>query len=498
MKKNIQIIVTGLLILFSVAEIFSQNSQYDISKNRKINMELENLISPGGLKKYSEISGNQKLKSSNSYKVLDNGFVLESVEYQIFIGNGWIDYQTEYNTYDDHFNLIETVSQFFNGTSLENYERIVQTYYSNNQLESKLTQFWNGVEWEDDSKIILQYDTLERVTVSTVLLSDGTGGFIEYSRELFSYQINPKKEIIETQFKVETGWENLSMTTALYLDDERTSEVTIQGWNGMEYEPVEKYSYYYTGVILTEIINSLWNGSEWTDIAKQNYQYDSQIRLLEYISTGFNEATQSWENKFKLMNTYYGIDSLMTIAQSGNSNSWENLMKVINLYSPNEKLSKTTAYIWEESVWVPEAMAEYTYDINGNNTLYVEYAYDSNIWNLYGRAVYSYIPTNPSDIDDDAVSAKDFRLYANFPNPFNPSTEIKYKLASESIVSVKVFDITGSFLTELVNQLQGAGIHNITFNGAGLASGVYLYAITARSLDGKRNFSDVKKMMMIK
>ncbi len=498
MKKNITIILAALLILFSTVEIFSQNSRYDVSKIWKMNQELERLIRPEGLTEKLSVSDNQNVKSSTSYKVLENGFVLESVEYQIFIGSGWMDYQAEYNTYDNEFNLIETVTQFFNGTALENYERIVQTYYLNNLLESKLLSYWNGVEWEDDSKYLMQYDAQERVSISTVLMSDGTGGFIEYSRELNSYETNPKKEMIEAQFKTESGWENLSLTIALYLDDERTSEVTRYGWNGMEYELVEKYSYSYTGGLLTEMINSLWNGSEWTDVAKQNYQYDAQTRLLEYISTSYNETTQSWDNVFKLNNTYYGNDSLMTIAQSGNINTWENLMMVINLYSPNEKLTKTTAFSWEDNSWLPEAMAEYTYDINGNNTLYVEHAYDSGEWSVYGRAIYSYIPTNPTDIDDDVVSAKDYKLYENFPNPFNPSTEIKYNLADESVVSIKIFDITGRQVTELVNQRQDAGIHNITFNAQGLASGVYLYSISARSIDGHSNFNAVKKMMLIR
>lgn len=498
MKKNITITLTALLIFLINSLIVSQSASYDISKILKMNTEIESLTAPAGLKTINSTSDNQTTRSSTSYKVLENGFVLEAVEYQIFTGSGWMDYQAEYNTYDNNFNLIETVNQFFDGTSLINYERMVQTYYANNLLESKLLQYWNEGQWEDDSKLILEYDTQLRISVSTNLLSDGAGGFLEYTRELHSYETNPIKEIIEMQLNAPEGWENLGLTIALFLDEELASEVTNYGWNGIEYEPADRFTYNYTSGILTEMINSLWNGSEWTDVAKQNYQYDAQIRLIEYVSTRLNENTQSWENVFKLNNTYYGDDSLMTIAQSGNVNSWENLMKVINLYSPNEKLTKTTAYTWEGNVWLPEAMAEYTYDINGNNNLYVEYAYESGEWSVYGRAIYSYIPTNPSDVDDDVVSAKDFKLYENFPNPFNPSTEIRYKLASESVVSIKIYDITGSQVTELVNKVQEAGIHGITFNASGLASGIYLYSITSRSLDGKHNFSDVKKMMMIK
>lgn len=502
MKKNITITLTALLIFLINSLILSQSASYDISKILKMNKEIESLTAPAGLKTISSTYDNQNTRSSTSHKVLENGFVLEAVEYQIFTGSGWMDYQAEYNTYDNDFNLIETVNQHFDGTSLVNFDRVVQTYYANNLLESKLLQYWNAGQWEDESKLVFEYDEQSRISVSTNFLSDDQGGFVEYTRELHGYESNPKKEFIEIQMSSSGSWEKLSLTVAEYINEELTSNVTIYGWMDTEYIPVEKYAYNYSGDILTEMINSLWNGSQWVDVAKQNYQYDAQVRLLEYISTSFNDATQSWDNVFKLINTYYADDSLMTIAQSGNVNSWENLMKVINLYSPNGKLTKTTAYTWEENNWIPEALGEYTYDSNGNNTLYIEYGFDGNGWEVYGRAIYSYIPTNPTNVDDDVVSTRDFKLNDNYPNPFNPSTVISWQISVDSYITLKVYDIIGNEVATLVNEFKPAGKYTVDFNtstiGGGLASGVYLYAISARSIDGKDSFNAVKKMMLIK
>lgn len=112
----------------------------------------------------------------------------------------------------------------------------------------------------------------------------------------------------------------------------------------------------------------------------------------------------------------------------------------------------------------------------------------------YGRSVF----LRDAD-DDDPVSingntgiVKDFHLSQNFPNPFNPSTKISFSLPAEENVILKVFDITGRETGTLVNQKMKAGVHEISFDGNSLSSGVYFYRIqTSR-------FTDVKKMILVK
>ena len=93
-----------------------------------------------------------------------------------------------------------------------------------------------------------------------------------------------------------------------------------------------------------------------------------------------------------------------------------------------------------------------------------------------------------------------FALEQNYPNPFNPSTMIKFGLPNAAKVTLKVYDIIGREVAELVNQELAAGFHQYQFNANNLAGGVYLYRITAvGSVDGKESrFSDVKKLMLLK
>ncbi len=85
-----------------------------------------------------------------------------------------------------------------------------------------------------------------------------------------------------------------------------------------------------------------------------------------------------------------------------------------------------------------------------------------------------------------------FSLNQNYPNPFNPSTVIGYQLAKSSSVKVTIYDILGNEVVQLVNGVQSAGYHSVTFNARNLASGMYFYKIQAS------NFIQTKKMVLLK
>ena len=85
-----------------------------------------------------------------------------------------------------------------------------------------------------------------------------------------------------------------------------------------------------------------------------------------------------------------------------------------------------------------------------------------------------------------------FELTQNFPNPFNPSTTIKFSVPVNSFVNLKVFDITGKEVSNLINENLNAGNYETSFNGSILTSGVYFYRLTTNS------FTDTKRMTLIK
>jgi hypothetical protein len=86
----------------------------------------------------------------------------------------------------------------------------------------------------------------------------------------------------------------------------------------------------------------------------------------------------------------------------------------------------------------------------------------------------------------------EFSLEQNYPNPFNPSTRISYSVPKNAQVNLKIYDIMGAEVRELVNQKQPAGLYEVQFDGSNFSSGMYFYKLTAG------DFVSVKKMTLLK
>ncbi len=87
-----------------------------------------------------------------------------------------------------------------------------------------------------------------------------------------------------------------------------------------------------------------------------------------------------------------------------------------------------------------------------------------------------------------------YSLSQNFPNPFNPETRINYELPNSGYVQIKVYDMLGREVAQLVNKEQNAGYYSVSFNtqSIGLSSGIYIYRIHAG------DFFQTKKMILMK
>jgi photosystem II stability/assembly factor-like uncharacterized protein len=112
----------------------------------------------------------------------------------------------------------------------------------------------------------------------------------------------------------------------------------------------------------------------------------------------------------------------------------------------------------------------------------------------HGRSMYKIDLAQVVGITSNAAEVPaGFELYQNYPNPFNPSTKISYNLQAAGNISLKVHDITGRKVAELVNSRQNAGEHEIGFFAGNLSSGVYFYSLSVNGV-----VMDVKKMTVVK
>jgi hypothetical protein len=95
-------------------------------------------------------------------------------------------------------------------------------------------------------------------------------------------------------------------------------------------------------------------------------------------------------------------------------------------------------------------------------------------------------------IAQNPATPYEYRLYNNYPNPFNPSTMIRYELKTEGSVSLKIYDVLGREVATLVSGRQPAGPHSVVFDAGRYATGAYFYTLRAGS------FVKTEKMMLVK
>jgi hypothetical protein len=100
-------------------------------------------------------------------------------------------------------------------------------------------------------------------------------------------------------------------------------------------------------------------------------------------------------------------------------------------------------------------------------------------------------PAIPTTGVDDVLPLS-FALGQNYPNPFNPSTTVRYDLAKTTDVSLRVYNMQGQMVRELVSGQQSAGRYELVFNADNLASGVYVYHLQAG------DFNQTRKMVLMK
>jgi hypothetical protein len=93
---------------------------------------------------------------------------------------------------------------------------------------------------------------------------------------------------------------------------------------------------------------------------------------------------------------------------------------------------------------------------------------------------------------------RQFALHPNHPNPFNPTTTIRYDLPEDSHVSLIIYDVLGRKVAEVINEVQGAGFKSVTWDASAVASGVYLARFTAIDENGSVKLSKTMKLVLAK
>ena len=213
-----------------------------------------------------------------------------------------------------------------------------------------------------------------------------------------------------------------------------------------------------------------------------------------------------------------------TVTDEDNARVWDERKSTVSGFNPKKPevsiSGPTTMDEGDSETWIANVTGEappYTYvwerEINGNSTQVSTSSSYSGIQNdnfllsvtatdASGGIDYTEIPVVVNDgggcIFCKTVSnPTKFSIENNYPNPFNPTTKIRYALPEQAQVSLTVYSVTGQKVATLVNGSVGSGFHEVTFEAGAYSSGLYIARISAVGNSGLK-FTKELKMLLIK
>ncbi len=268
---------------------------------------------------------------------------------------------------------------------------------------------------------------------------------------------------------------------------------------------------------------------DWSDVsgaASYRFQLSTSNSFNTTIVDSLNVTQSQFSLPLSLSNstTYYWRVAAKNAAGTGVYSSIFSFTTVlappavpILIAPPNGSIgiSTTDMFLWQGALGATSFNFQIATDVNFNNLVHnvivtaplqimqpgilqpnMLYFWRVRGINTGGNGVYSAIwnfRTTTSGITNlGGVIPTEFKLYINYPNPFNPSTTIRFDIPKNTDVKIKVFDLTGKMVSELIDFSVPPGAYETSFNASKLASGIYYYRIEAGE------FIDTKKMMLIK
>ena len=233
-----------------------------------------------------------------------------------------------------------------------------------------------------------------------------------------------------------------------------------------------------------------------------------------------SDKGDSWENLAPLCyvaevdfwnnadTTIFVTDRFRVLCSNDNGKTWENVFQSDSLMLQKITFDSNGSrfYAIANSNWYssPRSYLLYTDDkgINWNIVqlpIYdivvdMDIGYDDNLYVATTNNGIFQISQPFVDIKDESVRLSDFKLFDNFPNPFNSTTSIIYRIPVNCFVILKLFDILGNKIATLVNNEEQAGNYKIHFDADdfSLSSGIYFYSLQTGL------FTDTKKMILLK
>lgn len=413
-------------------------------------------------------------RNSNSYD--SKGCKLSEL-YENWISYEWVNSKKITRKFDDKGNEIFHLQEEWINNSWLNIDRFSSTFDINGNMLTYLFETWMNNEWVAEFRFIFTYDSFGNIlTGIDEYWSNNAWGNAWRTTQTFAgngYILSRTDEV-----KVNDSWEN--MNKYLYTYDNNWNYQTLTALKGEKNTWVNysksNFNCDINGNILTEL-NQKW-ADTWIDSSFSTYTYNNTRDVLSELLQKWINNT--WVNEYRRFTTYNNRDIKTDIKENWVNNGWQNATKYSYEFDNNGNAVYGVYFVGNNNTWSPA---------NGYFSFFYNDFHESML--LYGHAVnIKYTPV--TDVKGNNIVIKSHELKQNFPNPFNPATNISFTIPRESFVTLKIYDALGRELSLLVNEKLTAGTYSKQWNAIGLPSGVYFYKLKA---DG---YTETKKMNLLK
>jgi hypothetical protein len=353
--------------------------------------------------------------------------------------------------YDSTGNLISLTCSVKGEITWINQWCEIYTYDNDKKLTSNTYKFWDGNNWVNNRRESYEYDLSKNMTSLLVQYSDNDV-WSNFSKNVFAYDGNGNNIIKLVENWVDNSWATMEYDSLIYDNDEKL-EITVK---------------------------KIWDGEKLRNYFRESYIYDSNGNMSSKLKENWNEG--SW--KKSLLNTYsYDLNGNMELwlLEIHNDENRENVNRIRYEYNQNNNLTSLVSEKWLDSSWT-EFEREIELDIFNDN--YIRNNYSGTSFKFYYGII-----SNTKGFDKIPSSIS---LMQNFPNPFNPSTTIKFSIPKASDISIKLYDVLGREVKTLFTDKIEAGLHSLEFDASDLPSGVYFYSL------GYEEYSLTKKLLLLK
>jgi type IX secretion system substrate protein len=343
--------------------------------------------------------------------------------------------------------IIDTYTLFyFQENNWINYQKVFHEFNSEGKLTLSIHKIWNGVDWENFILENFEYDSLSNLTVH-LIESVSASGWINSRRNLYSY--NSNGELIK---ELQEVWGNGNWFKYMRWTNE----------------------YYSTGQLNTNLVEE-WNGTNWISFIKNYFEYDKKGKLVNILNKKW--ISNAWQNNLKKI-FLTGPDESVHLIKIWENNNWNDYDRTTYSYTDEMFLISGIYEYYQNGTWLP---GEGSLDLLNPDGFEIHFI--ANEMQVFYNGI--------TDVENDANPLQ-YALSQNFPNPFNPTTNIKFSIPQRGYVKLVIYNLLGEVITILVDEVLQAGNHIVPFNAENLNSGIYIYRIESAI------FFQSNKMILLK